>query len=177
MSAIFLIVGPSGSGKTTLTGVLESRFGYRSIDSYTDRSPRYPGEKGHTFVDSFVEWRSENPDEKLVGYTCYNGHSYWATMAQVDANDLYVLDPAGVEFFRENYYGDKQVKMVYIDAGVRERYARMRGRGDSFWSAVKRLVYDRKAFAGWRDKADFVVRNDDLETAWTSMQEYMKYVG
>lgn len=174
MNTIFLIVGRSGSGKTTLVAQLETISKLKSIPSYTARPPRYDGEPGHTFVGSYTYWNSKNSTETLVGFTVYNGFEYWATSTQVEKNDLYVIDPAGVEFFKSNYRGNKQVKVVYIDADWKERYQRMRARGDSFWEAAKRVLKDRKWFAGWREKADFVVTNHDLTEAFTRLNNYIQ---
>lgn len=47
---IYLIVGPSGSGKTTIANELKATYGYKAVESYTTRPPRYEGERGHIFV-------------------------------------------------------------------------------------------------------------------------------
>lgn len=176
MKPFFLIVGPSGSGKTTLTYQLETVAGLTALSSYTTRPPRWDGEKGHIFVDDYREWMATHSEGELVGYTHYNGYDYWATEAQVDQHDLYVLDPAGVEFFKKHYHGDRQVKVVYINSNVRERYRRMRARGDSAKDTIRRIIYDWKAFAGRRKKADFVVRNDILQSAFRRLYGYIQQV-
>lgn len=176
MDTIFLIVGPSGSGKTTLVSQLEKISRLTSIQSYTDRPPRYEGEEGHIFVNDFHDWCCENgwKNASLVGWTKYNNHFYWATSKQVDKNDLYVIDPAGVKFFKEAYIGNKQVKVLYIDVSAIERYRRMRARGDSCRAAFKRIWYDCKAFAGFKKQADLVVENTDLTTAFEEIDSYIK---
>lgn len=174
LDTIFLIVGRSGAGKTTLVTRLEEEYGLKSIQSYTTRPPRYDGEKGHIFVGNYAYWNEKNPRETLVGFTVYRGHEYWATASQAEENDLYVIDPAGYKFFVQNYHGSKRVKVIYIDADFGERYARMRRRGDSFWAAMKRLINDHRWFAGWREKADFVVENHNVEIAYQRLLKYVK---
>jgi dephospho-CoA kinase len=61
----------------------------------------------------------------FVGYTEFAGNKYCATSAQVEINDLYVIDPKGVDYFREHYKGNKTVKVIYIDSPVSVVYERM----------------------------------------------------
>ena len=100
---LFLFVGPSGSGKTAVAEYLESTQGYKSVQSYTTRSPRYENETGHIFVsnDEFDKLQD------LVAYTEYNGNKYCATSEQVDEADIYVIDVPGVEVFLKKYKNTK----------------------------------------------------------------------
>lgn len=173
LDTIFLIVGKSGSGKSTLAAQLETISQLKSIPSYTTRPPRYDGEPGHIFVGSYSYWNRRHPNETLVGFTIYKGFEYWATSTQADECDLYVIDPKGIEFFRRHYRGNKQVKIVYIDADPWERYERMRQRGDSRWEALSRIWRDHKWFKGWRDKADYVIDNYDLAESFTKLNDYI----
>ena len=110
MNTIFLIIAPSGAGKTTLAGQLEKMYGLQSIQSYTTRPPRYDGETGHIFVSD----KEFDELKDMVAYTEFCGHRYCATAEQVENNDLYVIDPKGVEYFRQAYHGNKQIKTIYI---------------------------------------------------------------
>lgn len=105
MNRILLLIGASGSGKSTVARYLCEQYGLRQIDSYTTRPPRYRGEPGHIFITD----EEFDQLQDFVGYTLYNGHRYGATAQQVEENDIYVIDPAGVEFFRTAYHGDKKV--------------------------------------------------------------------
>ena len=83
MKNIYLIVAPSGAGKTTVTELLETNYGFKSIQSYTTRPPRYDGETGHIFV-------SDKDFDKLtdiVAFTEFAGNRYCATAQQVEEND------------------------------------------------------------------------------------------
>lgn len=115
----------------------------KSIESYTTRPPRYEGETGHIFV-SDKEYETMKND--MVAYTVFNGYKYWATNNQVEDADIYIIDPAGVEYFKKHYKGNKQVVTVELLAQKKVRYKRMRGRGDSWMQAKKRLMHDRAAF-------------------------------
>ena len=170
-NCIFLIVGCSGSGKTTITEQLEQKYGLKSIQSYTTRKPRYDGETGHIFVSD--EEFNELTD--MVGYTEFAGNRYCATAKQVENNDLYVIDPKGVDYFMKSYNGSKTAKVIYIDSDIITRYKRMRSRaekdGKSFIeavdSALKRIGNDINEFYDYcfhTANVDFYVDNNDSDT-------------
>ena len=154
---IFLIVGPSGSGKTTIVEMLEQSLGMTAIESYTTRKPRYSGEKGHIFVsdEEFDQLKD------LVGYTEFDNYRYAATAMQVEHNDIYVIDPAGVAYFKEHYHGSKQVRVIGIWATEPIRKKRMFLRGDPEDAIAKRLENDRTAFS--TDICDIVFYNKNLQ--------------
>ena len=164
---IFLIVGPSGSGKTTLVGMLEQSCGLTAIESYTTRSPRYSGEKGHIFVSD------EEFDQltDLVGYTEYSNHRYAATAKQVENNDIYVIDPAGVAYFKEHYHGSKHVRVIGIWATEPARKKRMFLRGDPEEAIERRLEGDRAYFN--TDICDVVFYNKSLQDTCQAVSQYI----
>lgn len=138
---IFLIVGPSGTGKTTFTEALCEK-GYKTISSYTTRPARHEGETGHIFVS-----KEEFDDlENKVAYTLYNGNEYCATQAQVDDADLYVIDPAGIDYFKRTYKGTKKPIVVYLKCPEPVRILRMFIRGDSADAIDARITTDRVEF-------------------------------
>lgn len=183
MNNIYLIVAPSGAGKTTITERLEEKYGLKSIQSYTTRPPRYDGEKGHTFV-------SDDEFDKLtniVAFTEFCSYRYAATTEQVDTHDLYVIDPKGIEYFRENYHGKKSVKVIYIDSDITARYERMRKRAEENGStyleavdkALKRITNDMTDFYDYvhgTAHTDFVVENgfnSDINTVVDQVYEFI----
>lgn len=172
MSRFLLIVGPSGSGKTSVCDMLKS-YGKTQIASYTTRKPRYAGEDSHTFVDNYEEWKLENPNDNIVGFTFFDGNYYWATESQVENSDLYVIDLAGVDFFKNNYHGNKEFHVVYIQVPIVERFKRMIKRGDSKWAALKRIFGDLYCFRHFKQKADFIVRNDNIWRCRDQILDYM----
>lgn len=175
-NSIYLIVGKSGSGKDTIVNELVKRFGLRRLDSWTTRPRRNLNDR-HFFTDDFEEWKRNNPDDKIVGYTLFNGYHYWASQSQVDGSDLYVIDPAGVEWMSRTYTGSKVIYTIYVDVPARERFARMCGRGDGALQAVQRILHDQKAFDGFKQTADFVVHNDRVEDSVDDVWNYIKMHG
>lgn len=144
-----LLVGESGSGKTSVAFELAEKYQYRILQSYTTRAPRTPGEWGHIFVND--EQFDELTD--FVGFTVFNGHRYCATSQQVDDNDIYVIDPAGVDFFAEAYKGNKEPIVFFLNVSKRERKRRMLERGDSLPAVRERLKHDGNAFKKFRKQS------------------------
>lgn len=171
MRNIYLIVGPSGSGKTTLTEDLCTRYGYKAVSSYTDRPPRYPGEIGHEFLsnDEF------NKLSNLCAYTEFNGYRYGVTSEMIDRCDVYVIDPAGVEYMREHYTGKKGISIIGLVVEPEVRYTRMKKRGDSKEQIESRLRHDERAFRDLNKIADIMVRNSDLKATVDFLHEFVEY--
>ena len=162
---IILLVGKSGTGKTTIAERCEELYGLRQIQSYTTRPRRTPDETGHIFASE----RMFHSLKDLVAYTKFNGYEYCATAQQVEENDIYVIDPKGVEYFREHYHGSKQPVIVYIIVSKDDfkdfssRYERMKKRGNTIDEAIERVVFDNREFAGFEEKADYVFGNEEPE--------------
>lgn len=162
MKPICLLVGESGSGKTTIANELESQYGLRQLQSYTTRPRRSPDESGHIFVTK--EEFDSLPDK--VAYTSYNDYEYCATKGQVDQADIYVIDPAGINYLKQRYLelnGARVLVVVYIDVPDSVRKIRMYSRGDDKLEVARRLLIDQQVFADAKAIADHVVKNEDLQ--------------
>lgn len=153
MKYIFMIMGPSGVGKTTLVNELAKRYGYRVVESYTTRPRRTPDETGHTFVSD----NEFDKLEKLVAYTEFAGHRYGVPQAMIEENDLYVIDPAGVRFFKSHYTGEKIPVVIYLHKSEKDLVKQMQQRGDSDEAITRRLYHDAIAFFGASAEADYVL--------------------
>lgn len=169
MKNIYLIVGPSGSGKTTIANALHERYGLNVIESYTTRPPRYPGEGGHIFVSN------EEFDKlgEMVAYTEYNGYRYGVTSEIVDQNDIYVIDPPGVEHMRKHYHGDKRIITIGLNVSETIRALRMMKRGDSIDDILQRIEVDSK----WFDNSSYKLIYDTIcsELELDKAVEYVKH--
>lgn len=138
---LILLVGQSGSGKTTIANYLETNYGYKQLQSYTTRKPRYEGETGHTFISE----EEFNKLDNLVAYTEYNGHQYGVTAEMIDQSDIYVIDVPGVASLFEKYQcEDRQIYVFYLESTVATRIDRMIERGDHDAAIVSRLHNDEQ---------------------------------
>ena len=183
MNNIFLIVGCSGSGKTTITEQLEQKYGLKLIQSYTTRPPRYDGETGHTFI-------SNEEFDKLVdicGYTEFAGNRYCSTAEQVENNDLYVIDPNGIDYFIKSYKGKKTPKIIFIDSDLTTRYDRMvkraEDKGDAFLTAVdkalNRIKNDVVEFYDYTHNnahVDFAISNNSDDNVSCVAEKIYQYI-
>lgn len=175
MKNIYLIVGESGSGKTTITEQLFN-YGYKTIQSYTTRKPRYEGETGHTFINV-----DEIPDKgEMVAYTFYNDNHYFATQEQVENNDLYVIDPAGITYFKEHYKGNKGIRIIYVTVPENVRRDRMIKRenpqndyeyAEVLSRANSRICVDKQVFKDF--EYDFKIQNDELHETTYRIHKYI----
>lgn len=140
---IYLFVGPSGSGKTTVANALSEKYGWKLVDSYTTRKPRYINEKGHIFVDK-AEFDAL---EDKCAYTFFDGNEYCATSTQVNMADIYIIDPAGIEYFAKHYTGHKLPYIIYFDVTPEVAIERMQKRGDNDGKIFQRVNNDKQSFS------------------------------
>ena len=147
---LFLLCGRSASGKTTIANMLEEKYSYKSVWSYTTRPQRYDGEEGHIFVDD----KAFDHLGELAGFVEYNGYRYGTTMQQVDDADIYVIDPIGAEYLL-NKYTDRPICIIYFDTSIPTRIYRMVDRGDGDHAIIKRLLQDEEY--DWHSKLESIV--------------------
>lgn len=149
---LFLFVGRSASGKTTIANILAQDHGYKQVESYTTRQPRFDNEPGHIFVS---EEEFKNLGE-LAAYTYYNSNHYGTTFEQLDKCDIYVIDIPGVESLLPKLKNNnRQICIIYFDTSVYNRILRMLDRHDSDMMIISRLLEDEKD--DWFKKLDSLV--------------------
>lgn len=152
---LFLFVGKSASGKTTIADLLQQKYGYKQVYSYTTRKPRYNGEIGHIFV---TKEEFDNLGE-LAAYTLYNGNEYGTTFQQLEKCDIYVIDVPGIETLLQKDKITRPIVIIYFDTTVHTRINRMLERHDSDMQIVSRLLQDEQY--DWYHKLDALVWHYD----------------
>lgn len=74
----------------------------------------------------------------------FDEYNNCATAEQVENNDLYVIDPKGIDYFIKSYKGKKTPKIIFIDSNLNVRYDRMvkraEDKGDTFLTAVDKAL-------------------------------------
>ena len=109
------------------------------------------------------------------------------TAEQVEDNDLYIIDPKGVDFFMKAYKGSKTPKIIFISSNLTTRYERMVGRAETkgkshqeaIESSLTRIVNDAEEFydyiqgQAWVDYACKNNSNDKLEDIVDKIFDYI----
>lgn len=157
---IFLIVGPSGSGKDTVVKKLCSYFHAKQLKSYTTRPKRYDDEDCHIFVvsnkEDFGDIKSQYPNR--VAETIFDNHFYFATKEQVEESDFYIIDPSGVEIFKEKYDGNKKIVTIFLRLSPLVQIVRLLSRGDTQEQIEQRVYHDAEVFKDIQ--CDYTIKAD-----------------
>jgi guanylate kinase len=173
---LFIVAAPSGAGKSSLVNaVLAATPGIALSISYTSRAPR-PGER-HAQHYHFV---GKDEFERMVAAGDFFEHAlvhgdYKGTARQSVEPQL----AAGQDVLLEiDWQGARQVRKLVPDAlsvfilpPSREALeSRMRSRGqDSEATIARRLAAAREEMSHY-DEFDFVIVNEDFDTAVREMQ-------
>jgi guanylate kinase len=150
---MILLVGKSGAGKDYYC----EQHNLRRVVSHTTRKPRTGEINGvhkwfSTYDECLANWR------RIVAYTQFSGARYWAYPEDLVDKDVYVIDPAGVRFFRRfSPKLDIPITVILITAPWYVRLKRMVTRGDGVLSALRRIIHDHFEFKNL--KPDQVIRN------------------
>jgi len=173
---LFIVAAPSGAGKSSLVNAVLARTpGIALSISYTSRGPR-PGER-HAQHYHFVD---KAEFERMVAAGDFFEHAlvhgdYKGTARQSVEPQL----AAGQDVLLEiDWQGAAQVKRLVPDAlGVfilppsREALeSRMRSRGQDSEETIKRRLAAAREEMSHYDEFDYVIVNEDFETAVTEMQ-------
>lgn len=165
---LYLFVGRSGTGKTTIVNALCEAHGWKAVESYTDRAPRYEDERGHIFV-SPTEF--DALPEK-VACAAFAGHRYCTTLDVIDKSDCFVVEPKGVCELLERYK-TRPIVVIGIYAPIHSIVERMRKRGDCKDAIKIRLESDEIVFGGMDEFCDAIFVNRDLDTTIRDIERYI----
>jgi guanylate kinase len=168
---IIVVSGPSGVGKTTLVEKLCERNTYlKRVITTSTRAPRGLETDG---VDYHFVTREEFGKIAFVEHAEVHGEMYGTQLRDVmeilDAGmrPILILDTAGHETIRGRY----PVLSIYIRPESLEVLKdRLENRGDGLMSIFFRLLA-ANADMKHMEEYDFVVTNDDFESAYTRLKE------
>ena len=144
---IILIVGKSGTGKDYIARAL----GLKMVVSITTRPIRPNEEDGvhHKFLTP-EEYGKLLVDD-IVAMTEFDGHSYCATKKCLEGKEAYIVDPAGIYYYRDirEFIRDlPEPVIVYFSSPWYKRLYRMVKRQGwrSIGMAIQRIRHDRVIF-------------------------------
>jgi len=173
---LYIVSAPSGAGKTSLLKVLlEDADGIGVSVSHTTRAMR-PGEQNgvhYHFVDESV-FKQMIEQEDFLEYAQvfdhYYGTSQAAVMAQLASGQDVILEI--------DWQGARQIRIRFADAvgifilppskvALRER---LTGRGQDDEAIIARRMQDAEAEMSHYGEFDYVVVNDNFDTAVADLQ-------
>ena len=117
----------------------------------------------------------------------FDEYNNCATTEQVENNDLYIIDPKGIDFFMESYKGNKMPKVIFISSNMTTRYERMKSRaeenGSEYMYAVKssleRITNDVVEFYDYihgQTQIDYTCKNNADDKLEDVVDRIYKYI-
>lgn len=117
----------------------------------------------------------------------FDEYNSCATAEQVENNDLYIIDPKGVDFFMESYKGSKTPKVIFISSDMTTRHERMKSRaeenGSEYMDAVKssleRITNDVVEFYDYihgQTQIDYTCKNNADDKLEDVVDRIYKYI-
>lgn len=169
---LLCVMGRSASGKDTLVNKLCERTGLKQVISYTTRERRANEGDTHIFITD-EEYEQLNSDGKIAAFTQIGQHRYCCTIDQLYDNDVYVIDPVGVQHLRELNLPNLRLVTVFINVpdDIREERA-LNNRGDDKAKWRVRNFAEREQFREMLKNADFdyAVSNIDFAKAYSTLR-------
>lgn len=162
---LLCVMGRTASGKDSLVNKLCEKAGLRQVISYTTR-PRRENE-GDTHIFTTTETYEDMQEEGVVAaYTEIAGNFYWTTVDQLYENDVYIIDPIGVQTLRELNLPNLRLVTVYINVPdeIREERALNKRKDDKTQFRVRDFS-ERAQFREMLKNADFDYAISNLEFA------------
>ena len=177
---LYIISGPSGVGKGTICKAITKKRDDISVSvSATTRAPREEDVEGVTYFFKTVEdFRKMIADDKFLEWAEYNGDYYGTPLDLVNEK----LDKGHDVILEIEVQGalkvmEKRPEAVTIFIAPPDEaalYERLRNRGSETEEQIERRVKAAEAELRQKDKYEYLVINDVLETAVSEVENIMK---
>ncbi|MCQ2505530.1 MAG: guanylate kinase [Saccharofermentans sp.] len=173
---IVSLSGPSGVGKGTILAKVREDFpDSKSSVSVTTRSPREGEEEGVAYYfRSKEQFKQMLSDGEIIEYDEYVGNYYGtpaAPLKEMSASGsdvLLDLTIAGSLALKEKF--DEAVTIFILPPSFEELEGRLKGRGTETEEVVAKRMAQAKGEILRANEFDYVVVNDDLETAASKIE-------
>jgi guanylate kinase len=175
---LLCIMAESASGKDTLANMLCERNNYNAILSHTTRPRRNNEGETHVFVTDDI-YNQMLQDGQVAAHTVINGYHYWCTKDQLYSNDIYVIDPSGIQTLKTLNLPNLRLVTVYINVPEEIRKERALSRGDDINVYRSRTLSERQQFRDMKKNmnVDYVVPNLDCAKAYSVLKWISKAEG
>jgi guanylate kinase len=172
---LICLMGKTASGKDTLANKLCERTGLRQIISYTTRERRTNEGATHIFI-SAEEYQALEDSGQIAAFTQIGPYKYCCTINQLYENDIYVIDPIGVQHLRELNLPNLRLVTVYVNTpdDIRKERA-LNKRGDDRLAFMKRDMAERDQFRVMLKNADFDYAVSNIE--WPKAYSVLRWIG
>lgn len=169
---LLCLMGKTASGKDTLAQKLCERTGLRQVISYTTRERRTNEGDTHIFISN-EEYQALEGSGQIAAFTQIGPYRYCCTIEQLYENDVYVIDPIGVQHLRELDLPNLRLVTVYVNTPDEIRKDRaLNKRGDDRLTFMKRDMDERSQFREMLRNADFdyAISNIDVAKAYSVLR-------
>lgn len=169
---LICLMGRTAGGKDTLANKLCERTGLRQVISYTTRERRVNEGDTHIFITD-EEYQTLEDSGRIAAFTKIGPYKYCCTIEQLYDNDVYVIDPEGVQHLRELNLPNLKLITVYVNTpdDIRKDRA-LNKRGDDRLTFMKRDMAERDQFRTMLRNADFdyAISNIDVAKAYSVLR-------
>lgn len=169
---LLCVMGRTSSGKDTLVNKLCDKMGLTTIISYTTRPRRENEGDTHIFTTQ-EDYQQMRTNGSVAAYTEIAGNYYWTTIDQLYENDIYIIDPNGVQTLRKLNLPNLRLVTIFINTPdeIREHRA-LNQRGDDRMIFRERNVAERDQFRTMLKNADFdyAISNVDFANAFSVLK-------
>ena len=174
---LVVLSGPSGTGKGTVCGVVRNHLGdaVRYSISATTRKPRTGEEHGREYFffskEEFEALRDQNGFlEWAQVYDNYYGtpRAFVEEVLASGKDCILEIDPQGALQVRTAT--DEAVLVFIAPPSLEELRNRLTGRGTESAEEVEKRLSCAESELAYRDKYDYIIVNDDVETAAAKME-------
>ena len=174
---LVVLSGPSGTGKGTVCGVVRNHLGdaVRYSISATTRKPRTGEEHGREYLffskEEFEALRDQNGFlEWAQVYDNYYGtpRAFVEEVLASGKDCILEIDPQGALQVRKAT--DEAVLVFIAPPSLEELRNRLTGRGTESAEEVEKRLSCAESELAYRDKYDYIIVNDDVETAAAKME-------
>lgn len=135
----------SGSGKTSIVKELCKECGFNKIITYTTRIMRKDEKNGIDYYFISKEDFEKKIYENFFGeYAVYSGNYYGSRKSDYNSESILIIEKKGLDQLLPNC--ETRIIPFYIKTTEKTRIKRMRQRGDSEDTILRRIINDKTSF-------------------------------